>query len=78
MAKEYHYIVKYSDNGGWQIDPDTEEAKFPDGTIYDHEAGEWQFGYLGDGEYNGKEEDLGSLLSSKLSELNEDTRKKNG
>jgi hypothetical protein len=67
MAKEYHYIVKYTEEDGWTIDVPSEEAHFPDGTIWDTEAGEWQLPYLGDGKFNGKEEDLAETLSDILS-----------
>lgn len=69
MSKEYHYVIKWDEEGGWQIDPDTESSNFPEGTIYDSEEG-WQFGYLGDGEFNGKEEELSENLSSALELLN--------
>jgi hypothetical protein len=65
MSKEYHYVVKWSDENGWQIDPDSEEARFPDGTIYDSEQG-WQFAYLGDGEYTGDEQELTDTLTDIL------------
>ena len=65
MSKEYHYVVKWNEEGGWQIDPDTESANFPEGTIYDSEQG-WQFSYLGDGEYNGREEELTDTLTDIL------------
>jgi hypothetical protein len=61
MSKEYHYVIKWSESAGWQIDPDMESAHFPNGTIYDSEQG-WQCGYLGEGEYNGKEEQLSETL----------------
>jgi hypothetical protein len=66
MSKEYHYIVKWSEREGWQIDPDIESSNFPEGTIYDTEVGEWQLGYLGDGEYNGKEQELTETLADIL------------
>lgn len=66
MTKEYHYIVKYTENEGWTIDTDSEETRFPDGTIWDTEAGEWQFAYLGNGQFNGKEEELAETLSNIL------------
>jgi hypothetical protein len=69
MSKEYHYVIKWDEESGWQIDADTESSNFPEGTIYDSEEG-WQFGYLGDGEFNGKEEELSETLSSALELLN--------
>ena len=69
MSKEYHYVIKWTDEDGWHIDPDTEDSNFPEGTIYDTEEG-WQFGYLGDGKYNGKELELTDTLTSALEMLN--------
>lgn len=70
MSKEYHYIVKWSEREGWQIDPDIESSNFPEGTVYDTEADEWQLGYLGDGEYNGKERELTEELTDMLDQDN--------
>lgn len=69
MSKEYHYVVKWSEERGWEIDSDTENSTFPDGSIYDSEEG-WQFGYLGDGKFNGKEEELTEELSDLLDQSN--------
>lgn len=69
MSKEYYYVIKWDEESGWQIDPDTESSNFSEGTIYDSEEG-WQFSYLGDGEFNGKEEELTETLSSALELLN--------
>jgi hypothetical protein len=66
MSKEYYYIVKWSEGEGWQINPDIESSNFPEGTVYDTEAGEWQLGYLGEGEYNGKELELTETLADIL------------
>lgn len=62
MSKEYHYIVKWSEEEGWRIDSEGEESAFRNGTIYDKETRCWEFGYLGDGVYNGKEEELSETL----------------
>ena len=66
MSKLYHYVVMWSEEEGWQIDPDTEGSNFPEGTIYDTETEEWQLAYLGDGEYNGREEELTETLTDIL------------
>jgi hypothetical protein len=76
MSKEYHYVIKYTQNG-WEIDVNCESARFPDGTIYDRDLEEWQFGYLGDGNYNGKEEELTDTLTSALAILNGATNETN-
>ena len=70
-TKEYHYIVRYSEANGWKIDADTESANFPEGTIYNTVTEQWEFGYLGDGKYNGQEDELCSQLSVKLADMNE-------
>lgn len=62
MAKQYHYVVSYTEGEGWAIDTDSEETRFPDGTIYDTEKNEWQFAYLGDGKFNGREQELTEQL----------------
>jgi hypothetical protein len=62
MTKQYHYVVSYKEGEGWAIDTDSEETRFPDGTIYDTEKNEWQFGYLGDGKFNGREQELTEQL----------------
>jgi hypothetical protein len=72
--KHYHYIVKWSEGEGWRIDPETESANFPNGTIYDEQEG-WQFGYLGEGEFNGKEEELSQALTNLLDTANTKERK---
>jgi len=77
MSKEHYYIVRYSEREGWQIDPDTESEYFPNGTIYDRALEEWQFGYLGDGEYNGKECELTETLGNILDLHNSTERAKN-
>lgn len=70
--KEYHFIISYSELNGWIVDVDSEETKFPDGTIYNNELQQWEFAYLGDGRFNGIEEELMSQLSEKINELNGD------
>lgn len=70
MSKEYFYVVKWNESAGWQIDPDTEDSNFPEGTVYDTEAEEWQLAYLGDGEYNGREQELTETLTHILNVQN--------
>lgn len=44
--KTYYYVVSVTigDDGpaDWDLDPYTEEDRFPDGTVWDDKAGEWQ------------------------------------
>ena len=70
MSKEYYYVVKWSQSDGWEIDPETESAHFPEGTVYDTQAGEWQLPYLGDGVFNGQEQGLTEALMDILNTYN--------
>lgn len=43
--KTYYYIITATvgDNGTeWDLDPYTEEARFPDGTVWNNETEEWE------------------------------------
>jgi len=66
MSKLYHYVVIWSEEEGWQIDSEGEESAFRNGTIYNNETRCWEFGYLGEGKYNGKEEELTETLTDIL------------
>ena len=67
--REHHYIVKFSEENGWEIDPDTESSNFPEGTIYDSNTG-WEFGYQGEGVYAKNEERLTEELTLLLEHHN--------
>ena len=69
MMKDYYYIIKWNEEEGWQISP-TEEDEFPNGTIFNHKTKEWEQAYLGDGKFNGQEDELATQLSRKLYEMN--------
>ena len=70
MSKEYTYVIVYKEGEGWEIDYESEEQFFPNGTIYNTETTQWERGYLGDGEFNAKEEEITETLSSALELLN--------
>jgi hypothetical protein len=70
MSKEYTYVIVYKEGEGWEIDYESEEQFFPNGTIYNTKSKQWEQGYLGDGEYNGREEEITETLSSALELLN--------
>lgn len=53
---EHHYIIKYSKEGGWEWDTDTEEARYPNGTVFNDKTQEWQSGYVGWNEEKGEAE----------------------
>jgi hypothetical protein len=74
---EHHYIIKYSKEGGWEWDTDTEEARYPDGTVFNDETEEWQSGYVGwnkekgEAEYLDDEDIIGEQLGAILKIANE-------
>ena len=68
---QYHYVVVYDEATGWRIDPWTEEAKFPDGTIYNTDTDSWEYGYQGDGIFFDNELELTSQLTIALNKLSE-------
>jgi hypothetical protein len=69
MTREHHYIIKFNEEEGWQIDPDLDSDNFPNGTIYDSETG-WEFGYQGEGVYAKDEERLSEELTLLLEHHN--------
>ena len=68
---QYHYVIYFDEETKeWCHDCDTEESKFQDGTIYDLEKDAWESGYLGDGVWNDKQEEVDLLLHDGLTFLN--------
>jgi len=73
---EHHYVVKYDDDlKKWSLDVDSEEVRFPDGTIWDDKKQEWTYSYQGDGAFytlpdGSTSDDLDSKLSDYLESLN--------
>ena len=70
MSKEYTYVIVYKEGEGWEIDTESEEQFFPNGTIYDNETKQWEYGYLGDGEFNANEEAVTEQLCKAISIMN--------
>lgn len=68
---EHTFVIKYSNEGGWEWDVDTEADCFTDGTIYDTDTQEWQPAYKGEGEYVDKDDEIGEDLVSILWLANE-------
>lgn len=68
--KEHIFVIKYSNEKGWEWDVDTETAKFDDGTIYDTETEQWMPAHLGEGEYVDKDDELSSILVTNLRAMN--------
>jgi hypothetical protein len=68
---EHTFVIKYSNENGWEWDVDTEAAHFTDGTIYDTEAQEWKPAHLGEGEYIDSDDEIGEQLVSILQIAND-------
>ena len=68
--REYHYIVVFDERTNtWRVDIGREETDYPEGTIFNHATGSWEYGYQGDGEFTGNEYNLSQALWRKLAEL---------
>jgi hypothetical protein len=59
-----------SESKTWDWDTETENAKFPDGTIWDDSKKEWYRGYLGDGGYDPLDERIAAYFPVVLDTLN--------
>ena len=70
MAKEYSYVIVYKEGDGWQIDTESEEQFFPNGTIYDSDTTLWEYGYKGEGEYDSNERAVTEQLCRALRQMN--------
>lgn len=70
MTIEHHFIVKYSTEKGWEWDTDSEETRFPDGTVWNSDSQEWAIGYAGEGEYVDNDDTIGEDLGSAIQLLN--------
>jgi hypothetical protein len=68
---EHTFVIKYSNEGGWEWDVDTEAAHFTDGTIYNTDTQEWQPAHKGEGEYVDNDDEIGEQLASILQIANE-------
>ena len=72
MSRRYHYAIMFDEETNrWDIDIDTEEQVFNEGSIYNTETREWEYGYAGDGEFIGREEEITEALSNFLDKQNE-------
>jgi hypothetical protein len=62
---EHHYIIKFDDETGeWSQDVDSEEVRFPDGTIWDEAKKEWQYSYQGEGVFYSNADAYDEYLSA--------------
>ena len=71
MTRQYHFVIMFDEETKqWDFDIDNEEVAFNNGTIYNIETGEWEFGYEGDGVYNDTDRKLAELLTTQLEKWN--------
>ena len=68
--KEHIFVIKYTNEKGWEWDTDTEASHFDDGTIYDRDTQQWEPAYL-DGEYADNDDEVGEKLATMLQIANE-------
>ena len=71
--KEHLFIIKYTNENGWEWDVDTEAVRLDDGTIYDTETQQWEPAYL-DGEYADNDDEIGEKLGAMLQIANDAKR----
>jgi hypothetical protein len=68
---EHYFVIKYTNEGGWEWDVDTESARFDDSTIYYTDTEDWVPAHLGEGEYVDNDDDVSDQLSAILQIANE-------
>ena len=69
--RQYHFAIMFDEETNrWDIDIDTEESAFPNGTIYNTETKEWEYGYAGEGKFVGREDEITQELSKLLDKCN--------
>ena len=66
---EYHFVVKWSEENGWQLDWDTLDAVFPNGSVYAPNLNDWLMP-VHDSETGDKEDELTVKLNDALQQLN--------
>jgi hypothetical protein len=71
MAKQFHYTI-YFDGTDWQLDVDTEEYAFPNGTVYDTETKEWDYAYQGNGKWIEGEQEATQQLQEMFNKANKE------
>jgi hypothetical protein len=68
---KHHFIVTYdAKTKQWSHDTETEEVRFPDGTIWDEVKQEWYQGYIGDGGYDPVDEVISDYFPHAVDALN--------
>ena len=68
---EHTFVIKYSNENGWEWDIDTESVRFDEGTIYYTDTEDWVPAHLGEGEYVDNDDEIGEQLVSILQIAND-------
>jgi hypothetical protein len=71
MTKQFSYAI-YFDGTKWQLDIDTEEQAFPNGTVYDTETKSWDYAYQGDGKFIEGAQEADKQLQDMLNKMNQE------
>lgn len=67
--KEHYYTIKWSKEGGWEVDYESESTRFPDGTVWNGSG--WEYPYEGEGIFNDNNDLVTEDLQAILSQANE-------
>ena len=69
---EHFFVIKYSNENGWEWDTEVEGARFSDGTTYDTEGlGQWLTSWQGEEEgYVDNDDEVGEKLGHMLKVMN--------
>jgi hypothetical protein len=71
MSRQYHFVIMFDDETKeWDFDIDGEEIAFSSGTIYNDETKSWEYGYAGNGNFVGMEDELATQLTKQLDKWN--------
>jgi hypothetical protein len=68
---EHIFVIKYTNENGWEWDVETESAHFDDGTIYDTEKEKWFPAHEGEGVYVDNDDEVGEKMGAMLQIMNE-------
>lgn len=70
MTQHYYVIYFDEETKEWFHDCDVESARFNTGTIWNESEDKWESGYLGDGIWNNKQEEVDLIMNDGLQFLN--------
>ena len=71
MNKQYYFIVYYDTaTCEWYTDAEAEEMYMDNQTVYDPNTGQWEYGYLGELEYNDNNYTIANQLNEMLAAFN--------